>query len=140
MGFLWLPRWRMWVLGCKGRSLQDIQKKIQYQDFYGIIRFKSSGRGGSASGRVTDFCPSGPGSNPGSTLGFFGQTISILPGRRAFSIRTNHRTQTMSSLLSCFLSSSVNIVSINCNQCFKNEINKNPKTGRERPMFRKNLE
>ena len=44
-----------------------------------------------------------------------------------FFYRTNHRTQTMSSLLSCFLSSSsINIVcpSINCNQCTKREINK----------------
>ena len=85
MGFLWLPRWRMWVLGCKGRRLQDIQKKIQYQDFYGIIRFKSSGRGGSASGRATDFCPSRPGSNPRLTLGFFWQNLSLfLLGVRLF--------------------------------------------------------
>ena len=46
---------------------------------------KQFGRGGSASGRVTDFCPSGPGSNPGSTLGFFGQIVSTLSGPWALS-------------------------------------------------------
>ena len=86
------------------------------------------GSGGSASGRVSDFCLSGPGSIPGSTLAFFGQTVSILAGRWAFSIRTNHRTQKMSSysLLSCFLSSiSIKIVcpTINCNQYTKREKN-----------------
>ena len=100
-----------------------------------------TGRGGSASGRVTDFCRSRPGLNLRSTLGFFGQTVSILDGRLPFLISTNHRTQTMSSssLLSCFQSSLwINIVcpSISCYQCTKREIN--PKRGQERPIFKKN--
>ena len=42
---------------------------------------------------------------------------------------------TYSSLLSCFVSSSVNIVSINCNQCYKKERENFFKRGRERPIL-----
>ena len=46
------------------------------------------GRGGGASGRAVAFCPSEPGSNPGTDLAFSGSELftgSILAGRRAFS-------------------------------------------------------
>ena len=47
-----------------------------------------NGRGGSASGRAMAFCPSRPGSNPGTNFGFFGSDChSILAGRWAFSIK-----------------------------------------------------
>ena len=75
------------------------------------------GHGGSASSRATDLCLSGPGSNPGSTLSFFRlftESDSILAERWAFSIRMNHSMQQSMSY-----SSLLNIVSINCNQCFK---------------------
>ena len=101
-----------------------------------------SGRGGSASGRAMASCPSGPGSNPGSTMAFFGSDCpSILAGRWAFSINEvlDHTMRDTSILLSCFLSSLSIIVcqSINCNQCIKKEIH--PKRGRERPIFLKKV-
>ena len=97
------------------------------------------GCGGSASGRAMAFCPSGPGSNPGLTMAFFGSDCpSILAGRWAFSINEvlDHTMRDTSILLSCFLSSlSIFVLSINCNQCTTREIN--PKRGRERPIFKK---
>ena len=44
------------------------------------------GRGGGASGRAAAFCPSEPGSNPGTGLAFFRECCqSILTGRQAIS-------------------------------------------------------
>ena len=53
-----------------------------------ITQKKILGRGGGASGRAVAFCPSEPGSNPGTDLAFSGSELftgSILAGRRAFS-------------------------------------------------------
>ena len=107
-----------------------------------VCWMKSYGSGGSASGRATDFCPSGLGSIPGSTWPwFFPQTVSILAGRWALIlIRTNHRTILYSStILSNFLSSASINKSIVIVKCLKRrEIN--PKRGREWPIFKKNVE
>ena len=62
---------------------------------------KQKGSGGGARGIAMAFCPSKPGSNPGTDLAFFGNAIN-LAGRRAISKR--RQVIELFPLLSCFIS------------------------------------
>ena len=42
-----------------------------------LLQFKIPGSGCGASGRAMAFCPSKPGSNPGTDLAFFGNAINL---------------------------------------------------------------
>ena len=72
----------------EGLKFEPVTFIYQQQTLSKINLSPKMGRGGGASGRAVAFCPSEPGSNPGTDLAFSGSELftgSILAGRRAFS-------------------------------------------------------